>query len=45
MFEFIAAKKAEHSVKTMCRVVGRVAVGLSRLAEPAEVAAGARMSA
>ena len=22
MFEFIAAKKAEHSVKTMCRVLG-----------------------
>ena len=31
VFGFIAAKKTEHSVKTMCRVLEVVAVGLSRL--------------
>ena len=31
VFGFIAAKRAEHSVKTMCRVLEVSPVGLSRL--------------
>ena len=42
VFGFIAAKRAEHSVKTMCRVLGVSALGLSRLGQARAVGAGAR---
>ena len=42
IFGFIAAKKAEHSIKIMCRVLGVQPLGLSRLAGAQAVGAGAR---
>ncbi len=39
VFEFIAAKRAEHSVKTMCRVLGVSRSGFSRLTLPRALSA------
>ena len=42
IFRFIAAKKAEHPSRLLCRVLGRQPVGLSRLEAAPAVGAGAR---